>query len=311
MKLKNGMAALAVVCILWGTTYFAIKIGVKSFPPLLFSGIRQIVAAILLLVIIVVAGKKFDWSFKNLIKQSVIGFLLICMGNGLVGWAEVYIPSGLAALIASLIPLNIVIINLISGNSKGVNINIITGLVLGLFGMLFIFKDNLKDLGNAGYYLGLMMALTASVSWSIGTVLVKKFNSKNITPYHNTALQFLCGGIIMTVAGFIIEDSNKIQYVDMNGWYALGYLIIFGSIIALLCYQYAIKVLPISTVAVYAYINPLIAIILGCTFLNEKFTWYTAIAFALTITGIYLVNNGNKKSNKSIDGKLTLERVDN
>jgi len=298
MKINKGVVALAVVCVLWGTTYFAIRVGVKYFPPLLFSGIRQIIAAIILLLITVITAKKFDWTAKNLIKQLVIGFLLICMGNGLVGWAEVYIPSGLAALIASLIPLNIVIINLITGKGKGVNFNIIAGLVLGLLGMLFIFKDNLKDLGNAGYFKGLMMAITASICWSIGTVLVKKYNSNNDTLYHNTALQFLFGGVLMTVAGIITEDTNKILNADKSSWYALGYLVVFGSIIALLCYHYAIKFLPISTVAMYAYINPLIAIILGCAFLNEKFTSYTAIAFALTITGIYLVNNGNKEKMK-------------
>ena len=296
---RKGLIALAIVCVVWGTTYFALRIGVRTFPPLLFSGIRQIVAAILLLAIIILIKGKFDWSSRNLIKQLVIGFLLICMGNGLVGWAEVYIPSGLAALIASLIPLNIVMINLMIGKEKKINAYIISGIIFGLLGMVFIFRDNLKDLGNPGYFKGLMMSLVASVCWSIGTVLVKKYNSNNDTPYHNTALQFLFGGIIMTALGLMTEDSSLIRSVDLNSWLALGYLVVFGSILALLSYQFAIKVLPISTVSLYAYINPFIAIILGCAILSERFTGFTAIALLLTCTGIFLVNQGNKLNTKT------------
>ena len=291
---KNGLLALAVVCILWGTTYFALRIGVRSFPPLLFSGIRQIIAATLLFILIIIMKGKFDWRYQNLIRQLFIGFLLICMGNGLVGWAEVYIPSGLASLIASLIPLNIVILNLISGKVKHVNSRIITGILLGLAGMLFIFKDNLKDIRNAGYLTGLLMSFTASICWSLGTILVKKYNNKSETPYHNMALQFLFGGLLMTITGFLFEDHSLIQKASIQSWWALGYLAIFGSIVALLCYQFAIKTLSITTVALYAYVNPFIAILLGCLFLQEKFTMFTAIAFILTLSGIYLVNAGNK-----------------
>lgn len=296
---KNGLIALAIVCVIWGTTYFALRIGVRSFPPLLFSGIRQLIAGVILMMIIVFIKGKFNWSIKNLMKQFLIGFLLICMGNGLVGVAEVYIPSGLASLIGSLIPINIVFINLISGNEKKVNFRIIAGIIFGLLGMVCIFRDNFKDLGNAGYFAGLMMCLTASFCWSIGTILIKKFNNKNDTPYHNTAIQFLFGGVIMAIIGYITEDRNMLMHINTNSLWALAYLTVFGSIIALLSYQYAIKSLPISTVALYAYINPFIAILLGCVLLNERFTYYTAIAFVLTITGIYLVNAGNKLQTKT------------
>lgn len=291
---RNGLVALGAVCIIWGTTYYALRIGVKSFPPLLFSGIRQLIAGILLLVVMILMRQKFDWSISNLMKQALIGFLMMVMGNGLVGWAEVYIPSGLAALIASLIPLNIVLINYISGKERKINSTIISGLLLGLGGMAFIFKDNLKDIGNAGYFTGLMMSLTASVCWSVGTILVKKFNNKSDTPYHNMALQMLFGGILMGIGGFFIEDRGRLITAGTESWEALLYLVVFGSIVALLCYQYAIKTLSINTVSLYAYINPFIAIVLGCVLLNEKFTWYTAIAFILTVSGIYMVNKGNQ-----------------
>ncbi|GAC1383867.1 MAG: drug/metabolite exporter YedA [Ginsengibacter sp.] len=299
---RNGLVALGAVCIIWGTTYYALRIGVKSFPPLLFSGIRQMIGGFLLLIIMLLIKQKFNWKIDNLLRQALIGFLMMVMGNGLVGWAEVFIPSGLAALIASLIPLNIVLINYISGKERKINAQIIAGLFLGLCGMGFIFKDNLKDLGNSGYFTGLMMSLTASVCWSLGTVLVKKYNNKSDTPYHNMALQMLVGGIVMGIGGFFIEDHERMFTATSESWEALFYLVIFGSIVALLSYQYAIKTLSINTVSLYAYINPFIAIILGCVLLNEKFTWYTAIAFVLTLSGIYMVNNGNNSFKRSNNG---------
>jgi drug/metabolite transporter (DMT)-like permease len=294
MKKNKGLLALLVVCVLWGTTYFAIRVGVKTFPPLLFSGIRQIIASIFLILIVWLTGNTFDWTLKNILKQSILGFLLISMGNGLIGCAEVYVPSGLVALIASLVPLNIVLINALSGKGTVINAKIITGLLLGLAGMVFIFQDNLKDLSTKEYYTGIILTITATMCWSLGTVFSKKFNILNNTPFHNTALQFLAGGIIITIGGFLIEDKKEILTASSSSWLAMLYLIFFGSIIGFICYQYAIKTLPINTVALYAYINPLIAIILGCTFLKEKFTSSIAIAFILTITGVYLVNSGNK-----------------
>src|SRR5690606_7376267 len=143
-KLMNAYLALAVVCIVWGTTYFAMRIGVETFPAFLFSGIRQVTAGLLMVLILWLLGQKITISRRDITRQFVAGTLMIALGNGVVGWAERYIPSGLAALIVSVMPVYVVLIGYLSGaDRKAVNTHLVIGLLLGCTGVALIFRDNL------------------------------------------------------------------------------------------------------------------------------------------------------------------------
>ncbi|RZJ29260.1 MAG: EamA family transporter, partial [Flavobacterium sp.] len=149
--------ALAIVCVFWGTTYLALRIGVMHFPPFLFSAIRQCGAGLLLFLWMAVTGNLEKLSLKDIGRQALPGFLLITLGNGTIGWAEMYIPSGLAALIVCIMPVYIVIFNFVLGREKNLlNPKIITGFLLGCFGIVLIFRDNLADLGKSEYLWGVL-----------------------------------------------------------------------------------------------------------------------------------------------------------
>jgi len=284
--------ALAIVCVVWGTTYLAMRIGVSTFPALLFSGIRQAIAGAVMFAILLAGRKKIKISRGDLIHQSIAGVLMIALGNGLIGWSERYIPSGLAALVVSIMPLYVVFISYITGvDRKSVNRQIIGGLLLGCTGIVLIFRDNLGDLANPDYLAGIAVAFVASFCWAAGTVYIKQKPSSSPT-FVNAAIQLSSGGIVLLISGLLFEDLSQLRSVSADSLWALAYLIIFGSLASFGCYLYALERLPAGLASVYAYINPLIAVVLGYLILDEKITWITGLAFITIICGVYWINRG-------------------
>lgn len=302
----KAIIALLIVCIFWGTTYLALRIGVETFPAFLFSAIRQVSAGLLLLTILYVLKKTEKVNFTDIIKQVIPGILLITLGNGIVGWAELYIPSGLAALIISVMPIFLVIINVVSGKEqKQFNPKIILGFILGCTGIVLIFKDNLADLAKPEYLWGVLAVFGASIFWALGSVYMKH-TTFNTNPYTNATIQFISGGVGLFLFSLIFDDYSQLSAVTSDSLWALLYLILVGSLLSYLSYLYAIKHLPIVMVSTYAYVNPIIAILLGVLILNEKITWITVLALITTLYGVYLINSGYRtavlKVKKTIKG---------
>ncbi|XZF16174.1 EamA family transporter [Chitinophagaceae bacterium MMS25-I14] len=292
---RNTKAYLAFIfiCIVWGTTYLALRVGVMHYPPFLFAGVRQVISGVLLAGLAILIYKKADWSIRNLLQQAFIGFLLITMGNGLVTWAEKVIPSGIAALICSMMPISAVIINIVGGKER-LNLLIVGGMLLGFAGVAFIFKDNVSDLGNNAYLMGIITLLIATTSWAFGSLMNKK-RSNHANPIFNSGLQLFFGGVIMLVISPVADDYSHLEIVNKEGLLAMLYLIVFGSVLAFAAYMYALKELPVGLATSYAYVNPLVAVLLGHWWLGETLNWFTALAFVSIICGVYLVNRGYKK----------------
>lgn len=291
-KMLNAYLALAVVCIVWGTTYFAMRIGVETFPAFLFSGIRQVTAGLLMAAILLVSGQKITISRRDITRQFVAGTLMIALGNGVVGWAERYIPSGLAALIVSVMPLYVVLIGYAAGTDrKAVNAPLIAGLLLGCVGVGLIFRDNLADLGNANYLYGILAAFFACFCWAAGTVYTKHRPSAAKTLV-NVTFQLTSGGVVLLIGSLFLDDYSRLETVSPDSLWALLYLILFGSLASYGCFLYALKHLPSGLASVYAYVNPFIALLLGYFFLDEKLTWVTALALIVTLSGVYFINRG-------------------
>lgn len=289
---RKAYLALLIVCIFWGTTYLALRIGVKDFPPFLFTGIRQCAAGILLLIGMYFFKKLEKLSLKDILRQAVPGILLITLGNGIIGWAELYIPSGLAALIVSVMPVYIVVINFIGGKQdKPFNAKIISGFLLGCAGIVLIFRDNLGDLGKPEYLWGVVASFGACFFWAIGSIYMKR-NTFNTSAYSNAMIQFISGGIGCFIFSLFFDDYHHLDAISADSLWALLYLTIFGSLLAYMSYLYAIRHLPIVVVSTYAYVNPIIAILLGVAVLHEKITWITMLALAVTLSGVYLINAG-------------------
>lgn len=294
--------ALAIVAVFWGTTYLAVRIGVADFPPFLFSAIRQVAAGLLLFGLLYLLKKNEPLTGSAIARQIIPGILLITLGNGVIGWAERFIPSGLAALIVSVIPVYICIISLITGRERNLGVRTIAGLFMGCVGILLIFKDNLKDLGRQDYLWGVLACFGASLFWAIGSVYMKT-NSFTTNPYTNAAIQFTSGGIGLFIASLFFDDYTQLGMVSNASLWALVYLTLIGSLLGYIAYLYAIEHLPIVVVATYAYINPVIAIILGVLLLNEPITVITVLALATTLYGVYLINSAYRKIIKEKDNE--------
>jgi len=283
--------ALIVVCIVWGTTYLAFKVGVKVFPSFLFGAIRQMSAGIILLSTILIIKKNIKWTWRDVRLQILPGIFMITMGNGIVGYALKFIPSGLAALLCSMMPLYIILINLLINRKDKLNAQIIIGLVLGFVGVLIVFRDNISFLGNKNYLFGIFIALISCFFWALGTIFSQR-NKASTDIFFNASLQFIIGGTGLFFLSFLFDDWKNITQIPTSAIWALIYLIFIGSILGFICYLYALSKLPVGLVSVYAYINPLVAIMLGFILLNETITIYTALAFVVIVSGIYLVNTG-------------------
>lgn len=290
---KNTKAyiALVFICIVWGTTYLFIRIGVEHYPAFLFAGVRQVVSALIIMAAGYTMSKKVDLSWKSIKHQALVGFLLITVGNGLVTWAEKYVPSGVAALICSLMPIVTVIINLVSAKDEKPNLSIIIGMLIGFSGVALIFRDNLADLGNANYLLGMLGLFTATSSWALGSVINKK-KASPINPVFNSGLQLLFGGLFLLCISPTVDSYENVLVWNAKAFWSLIYLIVLGSVLAYTAYMYAMKELPVGLVSTYAYVNPLVAVILGYFVLDEELTWHTAMAFVMIMLGVYIVNRG-------------------
>jgi len=287
----KAYTALVLVCFFWGTTYLVARIGVAGFPAFMFMGIRNTIAGSLLLGFLFVTGNEKSWSWHNARLQIIPGLCMITFGTGIVGWAVKYIPSSLAALICSLIPIFTIILNLTLKKNEKVNWQIVVGMLLGFCGVVLTFGDNLEFVNDNDGLKGILVALFSCISWCLGGLYTQTYKS-NSSAFFNAGSQMLTGGIGLFALSIFTEDWNHIPVMNNTSLLALLYLICFGSILAFGAYLYAMSKLPAGLVSVYAYVNPLVAILLGCIILNEKLTWYTVVAFSVTMTGVFLVKSG-------------------
>ncbi|MBS1555242.1 MAG: EamA family transporter [Bacteroidetes bacterium] len=289
---KNVLAylALAAVCIIWGTTYLGLRIGVTQFPPFLFSIIRFLTAGPILILLVLLSGRA-QWPDKKvLFNQAVSGLFMVTLGISVVGWAEMYISSGVAAIICSMMPIWTVLINVFVTKDEQPNWLIILGLVTGLTGIVLIFGEHLSEFSNSNYTAGIVLTFIANLSWAIGSIWIKKKNT-NSNPFLNAGLQMLFGGIFLIPFTLLLDDYSRINW-NSSVVYSLAYMSLVGSVAAYACYSYAIKKLPMTLVSLYAYINPIVAVLLGWLVLDEKLNGRIALAILVTIAGIYIVNKG-------------------
>ena len=283
-------AALGVVCILWGTTFLGIRIGVQDIPPFLFAAIRMVMAGAILTGSMILFAKAKLPSKEVIFRQALAGFSLFTLGNGLIGLAEVHIPSGITAIICSMIPIWVTLINLGTSSDERPTLPVFLGLAIGLSGIVLMFSNNLSDFNNASFGWSLLLIFIANMGWSFGSVWVKRKNQTQNT-FVVAGLQMFFGGVFLLLASIVFDDYSTLTWSSSAVW-SLVYLIIFGSVISFACFSYAVKKLPITIVSLYAYVNPIVAVILGSLVLGEEFNVRIAIAMIVTVAGIYIVNKG-------------------
>lgn len=292
-KDKNVRAYLAwiAICIIWGTTYLAIRVGVKDLPPVLFAGLRWLIAGPILFLLL--RWKGYPLPKKNdLIYLAIVGLTLIGIGNGLVVFGEQYVPSGLAALLITTVPFWIVGIESSLPHGKKLNIKLAGGLVLGLAGVALIFGVDLKSLFSSDYLIGVIGLMLAVIGWSAGSIY-SKHKKSTVHPLMGASVEMIIAGIVLTIIASVLGEFSQLKFTS-DGLAAFVYLIIFGSLIGYSSYIYAIAHLPVSFVSTYAYINPIIALFLGWLVLGEDISFNIIIAALIILAGVMLVKKGSE-----------------
>lgn len=273
------------VCVVWGSTYLAIRVGVTDMPFLSFAGIRFITAGAVILVISIIKGWAFPTTWQGYKTVIFSGAMLLFISNGLICWAEQWIDSNLAALLLASIPLFMALIEAIFPHDHKLGVIGWFGLVIGFLGVAFLVKPNLALGGNNAP--AIAAALIASLNWAAASIYLKrKTVSGSMMP--NVGIQMFSAGAAFLIAAFIFGGIS-ISGASASGISALIYLIFIGSIIAYSAFYYMIKAIPASKAGTYAYINPIVAVILGALILKEVVTAQTIIAAAIILAGVILV----------------------
>lgn len=294
MDKPNIRAYLAwiAICIIWGTTYLFIRVGVETIPPMLFAGIRWLIAGIILLTILRISGKQFPKK-EDLIHIAIIGIALLGFGNGLVVVGEQYIESGLAALLITTVPFWMVGVESFLPKGPKLNWMVISGLIIGSLGVGLIFGGDLKYIFETKYLIGVLSILGAVVSWSLGSVY-SKYKKVSVHPLMSASVQMLIVGTLQIILGAALGEFAGLHFTQ-PGVISLAYLIVMGSIFGYGSYIYAIEHLPLSLVSTYAYVNPIIALVLGWIFLNEQLNIFILLASVVIFAGVVLVKIGSNK----------------
>lgn len=291
---RKVMLAYLAVCFFWGSTYLAIRIGVKDFPPFMFAGIRFITAGCIMIFYSKLKGNSYPDNKNDIIKISVVGLLMLLGGNGLVVFAEQWVHSGITSLLVATVPLFMAIIEIFILKSKRMDYRGFIGLALGFGGVVFL---TLVDNGVGVIdFKGTLILLIASLFWSIGSVYSTTFKT-NCSIISNIGIQMLAGGIGLFILGAIIGEVSRIHFA-LNSLLALLYLIVFGSIIGYSCYIYVLAKWPASKAGTYAYVNPVVAVALGAIILNEPFTLSVIISMVIIIIGVFMVQKAKVEDSK-------------
>lgn len=292
--MTRAYLALAAICIIWGTTYTAIKLAVLHFPPYLLVGIRQTIAGSLVLGLAWISRKAYMPDRKYLLRQALTGLATITGGNGFITWGMQYVPTGLASIIGSLTPVMVVLFSLALRNKERVNTRVIAGVLLGFGGLGLIFSDGWKDFLKPEYAWGVFGCFASCFTWSLGTVLAKRWNSPDVPPLLNAGLQISAGGLGALVLSFFFDTHYNIDH-STEGWLSMIYLILIGSALAFTLYMYVLKHLSAAVSSLYTYINPTVAILLGWAVLGESLTTGALVGMAVTIVGVWMVNSGQRQ----------------
>ncbi len=290
MKAKMWMALLALY-LAWGTTYLAIQYAIESIPPYFMSGTRFLVAGLVLYLWRRLAGDPTptpaQWR-----SASIIGTFLLVGGIGGVGLAEQYVPSGIAALIIAATPLWVVLLQALPPDRLRPTLLSMGGVMIGLLG-IYILVNPLQSGGQPGGYnlLGVAILLLAALSWSIGSIISHRADLPK-SSLLSTGMQLLVGSAGSYLVGLLTGETSRLDLgaVSPSSMVGLAYLVVVGSLIGFVSYTWLLRVAPTSLVVTYAYVNPLVAVVVGSLIAGEVLTMRVLIATPLILSAVLLIH---------------------
>ncbi|GAB4044406.1 EamA family transporter [Spirosoma litoris] len=295
--------AFAIVYVVWGSTYFFIQMAIQSIPPLLLGAIRFLFAGALLLGWSIVQGERI-FIKSSLVTSAVVGFLLLVVGNGVVIWAEQTLPSALVAILVSSAPIWFVLLDKPNWNTTFRSKSTLAGLAVGFIGVLLLFGEQLRGMlaenADRAKISGMLLLLIGAISWSSGS-LYSKHNPSEGSSTVNVAWQMVIAGLVFLPASLLTHEFEQVSWsqISTQSWLALVYLVLFGSIIAYSAYVWLLQVRPATQVSTYAYVNPVIAVILGIVFAHESISLLQILGLVVILGSVLLINLSKYRTGNS------------
>ncbi|MEA2725349.1 MAG: hypothetical protein QOH59_3120 [Gemmatimonadales bacterium] len=286
MRWKIAIAFFAVY-VFWGMTYLAMRVAVEEIPPYLMAGSRFVLAGV---VLFVWARRRGDPAptAQQWRAAAVVGAFLLLGGNASVAWAEQRVPSGLAALLIGVMPIWMVGLEWLRRGARPSK-QVVTGLLLGAVGVGLLV---LPPGGGKGMDLiGAAVLILAAASWAWGSVISKSAPLPK-SPFLATSLEMIAGGVLCLLVAVLSGELEGFRLSEVSGRATMAwlYLVVFGSLVAFTAYIWLLGVTSIAKVGTYAYVNPIVAVLLGWAVLGEPVTWRTVVAAAIILLGVALVN---------------------
>jgi drug/metabolite transporter (DMT)-like permease len=286
--------AFAIVYLVWGSTYFFIRMAIHGFPPLLMGAIRFFTAGMLMLIWCIIKGEKiFIW--KSIITSAIVGLLLLGIGNGIVIWVEQTLPSAMVAILVSAAPIWFVLLDRQNWGANFRSRSTIAGLIIGFAGVILLFGEQLDKIFNGGDVSAklpaMLLLIIGSIAWSGGSLYSKHHPSEGSAAV-NVAWQMIIAGLVFLPGSLLNHEFNNLHFAQIptQSWMALIYLILFGSIAAFSAYVWLLQVRPATQVSTYAYVNPVIAVVLGMLFAGEHISILQITGLVIILGSVVLIN---------------------
>lgn len=309
------MLAFALVYVFWGSTYLGIRIGVEHIPPMLMTGTRFLTAGIVMLAYCALSGRRIAVSAGELLRLSVIGGLLLSVGNPILAHAEEIIPSGLSALLVSGTPLWFLVIDSWMFRGDHLSRRGMIGLPLGLSGIVVLLWPKLLQMSSSALdrrvLLTSLTLMCGSIAWALGSALSKRWQS-GIDPFSATGWQMAVAGAINLGMAGVFGDYSRAQWTA-RGVGAIAYLIVFGSWVGYSAYIWLLQNVPMPKVATYAYVNPVVAVFLGWLIVHERVDAYILAGSVIIVASVALVTSAKVKSKAGVveaDGVMPAVEAD-
>jgi drug/metabolite transporter (DMT)-like permease len=292
---RRAYAAWVIVCVVWGTTYLAIRISLETIPPLLMAAMRWIAAGALLITALKVRGERLPApsAWPALV---VLGILLLGFGNGAVVWAEQTVPSGLTSVLVATVPFWMVAVEGLTRDGDPLTPRRFAGLLLGFCGIVALVWPEIRVGASGRVFLsGVLSTQIACVGWAVGSSYARRRGRTHASDENvlaTAAFEMLFGGLFLLALGLALGEPSRLAFTQRTAG-ALAYLTFVGAIGGFTAYAYALKHLPMATVSLYAYVNPVIAVFLGTLVLHEPFGARVGVAAILVLMGVGLVRQRN------------------
>ncbi len=288
------LIAFACVYVFWGSTYLAIRYGVAVMSPFLLGSVRFLIAGPLMLGICAAQGMKLRAGCKQFVLLAVIGVLVLGIGNQGVMWAEQYLPSGLAALLVAVIPLYVALIEVVLPGGEGLRARGWAGVGMGFAGLVALLAPGLREgfHGTGKQLVGSLVCVVAAFGWTCGSVLSRRAQL-GVTAFVAAGWEMVFAGLFNTGLMLLLEGPGWAAKARFSGqaFWSVAWLVVFGSLVGYSAYIYLLDHVPVAKVSTYAYVNPIVAVVLGALFLGERLVGVEYLGMGAILVAVYLVTS--------------------